>query len=101
MVQCNTMNDVFFLLIQVSTDVPSSEASVAVAVVLTFLFTFVLRVSLTLLCVYMYIKWKRSGEMSVQQETEMKPTVLPIYEEPEDFKPEPVTGDNVAYGHVH
>ena len=40
-----------------------------------------------------------TGQSSSQPPTEMK-QVGPIYEEPEDFKPDPNTEGNVAYGHV-
>ena len=40
-----------------------------------------------------------TGQSSSQPPTEMN-QVGPIYEEPEDFKPDPNTEGNVAYGHV-
>ena len=40
-----------------------------------------------------------TGQSSSQPPTELK-QVGPIYEEPEDFKPDPNTEGNVAYGHV-
>ena len=42
---------------------------------------------------------KATGQSSSQPPTELK-QVGPIYEEPEDFKPDPNTEGNVAYGHV-
>ena len=51
-------------------------------------------------CGYYYYKHKKvTGQSSSQPPTEMK-QVGPIYEEPEDFKPDPNTEGNVAYGHV-
>ena len=40
-----------------------------------------------------------TGQSSSQPPTELK-QVGPIYEDPEDFKPDPNTEGNVAYGHV-
>ena len=40
-----------------------------------------------------------TGQSPSQPPTELK-QVGPIYEEPEDFKPDPNTEGNVAYGHV-
>ena len=40
-----------------------------------------------------------TGQSSTQPPTEMK-QMGAIYEEPEDFKPDPNTEGNVAYGHV-
>ena len=40
-----------------------------------------------------------TGQSYSQPPTELK-QVGPIYEEPEDFKPDPNTEGNVAYGHV-
>ena len=40
-----------------------------------------------------------TGQSSSQTPAELK-QVGPIYEEPEDFKPDPNTEGNVAYGHV-
>ena len=40
-----------------------------------------------------------TGQSSSQPPTELK-QVGPIYEEPEDLKPDPNTEGNVAYGHV-
>ena len=42
---------------------------------------------------------RRTGQSSSQTPAELK-QVGPIYEEPEDFKPDPNTEGNVAYGHV-
>ena len=52
------------------------------------------------LCGYYYFKHKRgTGQSSSQPPTELK-QMGPVYEEPEDFKPDPNTEGNVAYGHV-
>ena len=52
------------------------------------------------LCGYYYFKHKKgTGQSSSQPPTELK-QVGPVYEEPEDFKPDPNTEGNVAYGHV-
>ena len=53
------------------------------------------------ICGYYYYKHKRvTGLLSSQPPTELI-QVGPIYEEPEDFKPDPNTEGNVAYGHIH
>ena len=76
------------------------EAAIAVAVIITFILTLVLGVIIGVVSVLLYNKCRRgTSQSSSQPPTEMK-QVGPIYEEPEDFKPDPSTEGNVAYGHV-
>ena len=44
-------------------------------------------------------KCRRSKNITLQTETEMRPPPA-IYEEPDNVKPDPQTQGNMAYGHV-
>ncbi len=70
--------------------------SVALAVILTFLFTLVVGVSIGILIVLAVNKCRRSENITLQTETEMRPPPV-IYEDPDDIKPDPFTQGNVAY----
>ena len=77
-----------------------TSAEIAISVIVTFILTLVLCVSIGVVSVLLYNKCRRgTGQSSSQPPTELK-QVGPIYEEPEDFKPDPNTEGNVAYGHV-
>ena len=76
------------------------EAAIAVAVIISSILTLVLVIIIGVVSVLLYNKCKiGTGQSSSQPPTELK-QVGPIYEEPEDFKPDPNTEGNVAYGHV-
>ena len=78
----------------------SCGATVAIAVIITFILTLVLCIIIGVVSVLLYNRCRRgTGQSSSQPPTELK-QVGPIYEEPEDFKPDPNTEGNVAYGHV-
>ncbi len=70
--------------------------SVALAVILTFLLTLVVGVSIGVLIVLAVNKCRRSENITLQTETEMRPPPV-IYEEPDAIKPDPFTQGNVAY----
>ena len=75
-------------------------ATVAIAVIITFILTLVLVIIIGVVSVLLYNKCRKgTSQSSSQPPTEMK-QVGPIYEEPKDFKPDPNTEGNVAYGHV-
>ena len=78
----------------------SREASIAVTFTLTFIITLTLGIIIGAVSVLLYNKSRRgASQSSSQPSTELK-QVGPLYEEPEDFKPDPETAGNVAYGHV-
>ncbi len=72
----------------------STEAAVA----LTFVLTLVLGVVIGVLSVLVVNKC-RSSERITEAEIEMRPPPA-IYDNPEDFKPDPQTQGNTAYGEV-
>ncbi len=77
----------------------SEEGRLILAIILTFLLTLVLGVSIGVLIVLAVNKCRRSQNITLQTETEMRPPVA-IYEDPDGIKPEPHTQGNLAYGHV-
>ena len=79
----------------------SIEGRLALAVTLTFLLTLLLGVLIGILIVLAVNKCRRSENITLQTETEMRPPPA-IYEEPDSIKinPEPQTQGNLAYGHV-
>ena len=93
----------WWLLSFLSTGLSTSDkiiVSVIVTFIITFILTLVLGIIIGVVSVLLYIKCRRGkSQSSSQPPTELK-QVGPIYEEPEDFKPDPNTEGNVAYGHV-
>ena len=78
----------------------STSDKIIVSVIVTFILTLVVGIIIGVVSVLLYNKCRRGTDQSSSQPpTEMK-QVGPIYEEPEDFKPDPNTEGNVAYGHV-
>ena len=77
-----------------------TSAEIAISVIISSILTLVLGIIIGVVSVLLYNKCRRvTGQSSSQPPTELK-QVGPIYEEPEDFKPDPNTEGNVAYGHV-
>ena len=64
------------------------------------LFSVVLGIFIGVFSVLGYQRHRRSVKSSPQTETELQTTVFAMYDEPEDFKPDPHTEGNLAYGHV-
>ncbi len=83
---------------EVPEEVPE-EGRLILAIILTFLVTLVVGVSIGVLIVLAVNKCRRSQNITLQTETEMRPPVA-IYEDPDGIKPEPHTQGNLAYGHV-
>ncbi len=78
------------------------EGRLILAIILTFLLTLVVGVSIGVLIVLAVNKCRRSQNITLQTETEMRTPPVAIYEEPDSIKikPEPHTQGNLAYGHV-
>ena len=77
-----------------------TSAEIAISVIISSILTLVLCVTIGVVSVLLCNKCRRgTGQSSSQPPTELI-QVGPIYEEPEDFKPDPNTEGNVAYGHV-
>ncbi len=71
----------------------SIDGRLILAIIMTFLVTLVVGVSIGVLIVLAVNKCRKSQEITLQTETEMKPPPA----EPEDIKPKPHT----HYGHVY
>ncbi len=82
-----------------SENVLSVGGSIALSVILTFVFTLVVGVVIGVFSVLVVNKW-RSEKITLQTQTEMIPPPPVIYEDPDDFKVDPHTQGNVAYGHI-
>ena len=78
----------------------SPEAAIALTFALTFLLTLVLGVSIGTISALAINKCRRNQKINLETETEIRPPVVAIYEEPDSIKPEPHTQGNLAYGHV-
>ena len=78
----------------------SYEGYIVLSAVSIFLFSVVLGIFIGVFSVLGYQKCRRSVKSSPQTETELQTTVIAMYDEPEDFKPDPHTEGNLAYGHV-
>ena len=81
--------------------IPDSDSIIAIAVVVAALLTMILTVTVTLLSVLGYLKWRKVRKVNEQSTTADLQTTNPIYDEPENFSPpDPSTEVNIAYGHV-
>ena len=77
-----------------------TSAEIAISVIISSILTLVLGTIISVVSVLLYNKCRRvTSQSSSQPPAELK-QVGPIYEEPEDFKPDPNTEGNVAYEHV-
>ena len=72
----------------------STEAAIAITCVLTLIVGVVIGVLSVLV-----VNKCRESERKIETETEMRPPPA-IYDNPEDFKPDPQTQGNTAYGEV-
>ena len=75
-----------------------TDSTIAIAVVVTALLTMILTVTVTLLSVLGYLKWRKVRKVNTQPTAADLVTTGPIYEEAENFSPtDPSSEVNIAY----